>query len=133
MDGVWFAKPHLKGQPWSLDVFADGRKNLAEDLQLLANAQIVVDQGAALDFGCGPGRVTQALATMFTPCYGVEAVRPWCEVYVRTRTAAADRDVLYGGIPPDRFGAGARLFDHQIDRLSVRWPDPRQVRDREGV
>jgi SAM-dependent methyltransferase len=73
MDGVSFAKPHRTGRPWSLDeFFADGRKNLADDLQLLANAKIVVDQGAALDFGCGPGRVTQALATMFSPCYGVD-------------------------------------------------------------
>lgn len=63
-----------RGQNVDLDAFfASGRTELASDLDLLAKLGMQVPFDAtALDFGCGIGRLTQALAERFARCAGVD-------------------------------------------------------------
>jgi SAM-dependent methyltransferase len=62
------------GGKWNIDEFMDtGRIEIETVLQHLAELQCVPNwSGAALDFGCGVGRLTQALSKYFGSCVGVD-------------------------------------------------------------
>jgi SAM-dependent methyltransferase len=62
------------GGKWGLSEFmATGEAEIKTVLNHLASIGHVPDfSGAALDFGCGVGRLTQALAARFSSCVGVD-------------------------------------------------------------
>lgn len=69
-----YSDPIAAGGNWDIKEFLEtGRKkikllfNLVESLGLTINRK-----GSALDFGCGMGRLTQALAEEIDACYGVD-------------------------------------------------------------
>lgn len=67
------SRKHGKDNKWdSSEFFATGREEIDEALQYLEGIRIDVDKGRALDFGCGVGRLTQALATEFKEVVGVD-------------------------------------------------------------
>lgn len=74
-DPMWavLAEPDKKGNRWQTDeFFATG---VSEINRLLANGGALgfpKNRLKALDFGCGPGRLTQALATHFDEASGVD-------------------------------------------------------------
>jgi 2-polyprenyl-3-methyl-5-hydroxy-6-metoxy-1,4-benzoquinol methylase len=63
-----------KGQEkWDVDAFfATGERQVEELIGYLESLGLELPGGAALDFGCGAGRVTQALAKHFDRCYGID-------------------------------------------------------------
>jgi ubiquinone/menaquinone biosynthesis C-methylase UbiE len=64
-DPLWavLVAPEKKGGRWDLDEFlATGRKEVEAALATAAALGIKVPPGPALDFGCGVGRISQALA-----------------------------------------------------------------------
>jgi SAM-dependent methyltransferase len=74
-DPYWaiISRPDRRGNRWDLDEFL--RTGVDEIAALLASLQklgVAVRTGRALDFGCGVGRVTQALAGTFAECDGVD-------------------------------------------------------------
>jgi SAM-dependent methyltransferase len=74
-DPLWaiLSVPAKRGGGWDLDeFFASGESDLAEVMVMLENQQIPVARDRALDFGCGVGRLTRALATHFRFCDGVD-------------------------------------------------------------
>jgi SAM-dependent methyltransferase len=62
------------GRRWKIDEFmATGDAEIATVMDHLTGIGCIPDlTGAALDFGCGVGRVTQALARRFASCVGVD-------------------------------------------------------------
>lgn len=75
LDPVWFTVPssQFAGGRANVDDFMEsGRAHVRADVAALAEAGITWQRGAALDFGCGLGRITQALAAYFDECYGVD-------------------------------------------------------------
>jgi len=54
------------------EFFASGREEIDQLMAHLAQLGREVPRGAALDFGCGVGRLTQALARHFDQCTGVD-------------------------------------------------------------
>lgn len=60
--GRWTAEPF----------FATGREEIAEVLAILERAGVTLARRRALDFGCGVGRLTQALGEVFEECHGVD-------------------------------------------------------------
>jgi SAM-dependent methyltransferase len=71
-DPLWAAltDPELVGGGWNPDDFlASGEREIATVLERLGS---VDDTTAALDFGCGAGRLTQALARRFREAHGVD-------------------------------------------------------------
>ena len=67
------SQKHGKGNRWDLDeFFATGREEIAEALEYLAGLGLEIHKGRVLDFGCGAGRLTQALAGEFGQAVGVD-------------------------------------------------------------
>jgi SAM-dependent methyltransferase len=74
-DPLWaiLTEPGKTGGRWSVEeFFATGRKQVDEVFAQLDALGVKVQRGAALDFGCGVGRLTQALADRFAAVHGVD-------------------------------------------------------------
>jgi len=62
-----------KGNNWDVNEFmATGRAEIADAFARLAKLGVKVNRGRALDFGCGVGRLTQALCEKFDETVGVD-------------------------------------------------------------
>jgi SAM-dependent methyltransferase len=74
-DPMWaiLSVPNLKGGKWNVDeFFATGVRDIDGFLQAARALEIEIPRGAALDFGCGVGRMTQALCPHFESVAGVD-------------------------------------------------------------
>jgi SAM-dependent methyltransferase len=75
LDPLWavLSDPTRKGRKWDLASFLEtGRREISTLFYLLEDLKIPVDTRRALDFGCGVGRVTQALGERFDAVVGVD-------------------------------------------------------------
>ncbi|MCU1286037.1 MAG: Methyltransferase type 11 [Acidobacteriales bacterium] len=75
-DPLWAicTDPERRHHKWSEQQFFDtGRNEIARVLHYIASLGLPIDNTAiALDFGCGVGRLTRALAGHFHECWGVD-------------------------------------------------------------
>ena len=74
-DPLWvvLTAPDKKGNRWEEEeFFATGQREMAEVFTRLESAGTTPAAGRALDFGCGVGRLTQALAARFDAVEGVD-------------------------------------------------------------
>jgi ubiquinone/menaquinone biosynthesis C-methylase UbiE len=74
-DPLWVVLSHAekKGGKWDLsEFFATGKTEIATALQEVTVLGKSITYGRALDFGCGVGRLTQALATYFDEAHGID-------------------------------------------------------------
>lgn len=74
-DPMWavLSDPAKKGRKWNLREFmANGEREIALLWHQLARLDLTPTPGTALDFGCGIGRLTQALARRFDRVIGVD-------------------------------------------------------------
>lgn len=74
-DPLWavLTSPERAGGRWDLDEFlATGVQEVGSVLDELEALGLTVERRRALDFGCGVGRLTQALADRFDRCDGVD-------------------------------------------------------------
>jgi SAM-dependent methyltransferase len=74
-DPLWaiLSDPAKKGGKWDRDeFFRTGEVEIEQILALMSGQGIEIRRGKALDFGCGVGRLTQALGLHFEQCCGVD-------------------------------------------------------------
>lgn len=74
-DPMWaiLSDPTRRGNKWDVEeFFRTGREHVAEALAHLDRLGVRPAGGRALDFGCGVGRLTQALADHFEQADGVD-------------------------------------------------------------
>jgi ubiquinone/menaquinone biosynthesis C-methylase UbiE len=74
-DPLWaiLSVPEKKGNRWDLEEFlATGQEEIDNTMADLATLGLEPKSGRALDFGCGAGRLTQALADRFDEVWGVD-------------------------------------------------------------
>jgi SAM-dependent methyltransferase len=74
-DPLWAVLSHAdkQGRRWNVDEFLEtGRVEIEAQLAQLANTGYPRNRGLALDFGCGAGRLTLALAAHFEQAVGVD-------------------------------------------------------------
>ena len=74
-DPFWaiLSVPEMRGNRWDLDAFlSTGREEIANLMADLNALGLEPTLGRALDFGCGVGRLTQALADRFEEAWGVD-------------------------------------------------------------
>jgi SAM-dependent methyltransferase len=81
-DPLWaiLTDPARRGGRWDLEeFFATGRHDIAQALAVGEELGLPRARGSALDFGCGVGRLTRALADHFERCSGVDVSTPMIE------------------------------------------------------
>lgn len=75
-DPLWAVctDPERSQGRWDTDeFFATGEEEIQTVLECLSSLGVICDRKQrALDFGCGPGRLTRALSMRFDTCYGVD-------------------------------------------------------------
>jgi ubiquinone/menaquinone biosynthesis C-methylase UbiE len=75
-DPLWAicTHPDKKNQRWTREeFFATGQEEIAQVLRCVESLGLALDKrSAALDFGCGAGRLTRAMAEHFAECWGVD-------------------------------------------------------------
>ena len=74
-DAMWaiLSNPSKKGRKWDPVAFFESGEAAINHLLSEATATgVPLRRGTALDFGCGLGRLTQALCIHFAKCYGVD-------------------------------------------------------------
>jgi SAM-dependent methyltransferase len=74
-DPMWaiLSDPRKKGRRWHpADFFKLGESEVDALVAEIEGAGFPLRRGTALDFGCGLGRLTQALCKHFDKCYGVD-------------------------------------------------------------
>jgi 2-polyprenyl-3-methyl-5-hydroxy-6-metoxy-1,4-benzoquinol methylase len=74
-DPMWaiLTDDQKRGRKWQREeFFATGRQEIEASLKSVVDAGVTLNPGLALDFGCGLGRLTQALANHFQKVDGVD-------------------------------------------------------------
>ena len=67
------SRKDTRDNKWDVDeFFASGREEIADAMRHLAGLGVEVNKGRAMDFGCGVGRLTQALCEEFSEAVGVD-------------------------------------------------------------
>uniref|UniRef100_A0A7C4X8S6 Class I SAM-dependent methyltransferase n=1 Tax=candidate division WOR-3 bacterium TaxID=2052148 RepID=A0A7C4X8S6_UNCW3 len=65
--------PEKKDNRWKIEeLFATGRNEIKAIMNYIQGLDINIKKDKALDFGCGVGRLTQALCEYFNECIGVD-------------------------------------------------------------
>src|SRR6476659_9560077 len=75
IDPMWAiaSDPTRQYGKWDPDEFFDsGRQRIDPLMRLIEQQAIPIQRGLCLDFGCGMGRFTQALAAHFERCQGID-------------------------------------------------------------
>ncbi|MGQ0832587.1 MAG: class I SAM-dependent methyltransferase [Microthrixaceae bacterium] len=86
LDPFWavMSDRERRGNKWDVEEFFEtGRQEIAELLDYLAGLGIEIGRARALDFGCGPGRLVQALADHFDTVTGIDIAASMLELAAR--------------------------------------------------
>lgn len=95
-DPYWavLTSPDKVGNRWQIEeFFRTGRDDVDAALAFVAEHQVDLPRGAALDFGCGVGRLSQALALHFDHVTGVDVAAGMIEL--ARRHAPADARISF--------------------------------------
>jgi len=82
-DPYWaiLTDPAKRGQKWDIEAFyRSGQREIGHLMHFLENHGITIAKQHALDFGCGAGRLTQALADYFEEVIGIDIAESMIEL-----------------------------------------------------
>jgi len=105
-DPLWaiLTDPSKKGNKWDVDdFFKSGVEEIKGVMEYLEHLHLDVSRERALDFGCGVGRLTQALADYFKAVAGVDIAPSMIDHAIRF----------------NRFGERCKYVVNQTDDLSI--------------
>jgi glycosyltransferase involved in cell wall biosynthesis/ubiquinone/menaquinone biosynthesis C-methylase UbiE len=131
-DPFWAALtvPDKKGGGWSeADFLETGRQDIRAALDRIAKCGIPLTYEKALDFGCGAGRLAQALAEYFQEVHGVD-IAPSMIARAQRLNKHGDRCTYHLNEAPDLRLFNANTFDmvyswlvlqHMPTQLAVRY------------
>lgn len=83
IDPLWavLSDPTKRFGNWEPEkFFASGEQDVVAFLEVCARHGLPRGRAAALDFGCGAGRLTRALSTRFDACVGVDISKPMVDL-----------------------------------------------------
>ena len=102
-DPLWavLTDPHKREGGWDLEeFFRSGKDEIAAALQRGAELGLAVSRRRALDFGCGVGRLTQAMAAEFERCDGVDISASMLQA-ARRYNRSPERCTYHHNVAPD--------------------------------
>lgn len=112
-DPLWavLSYPEMRGGKWDQEAFfASGREEISRWFDRLGDMGLDLPRGRCLDFGCGVGRLTQALADHFESCDGVD-IAPSMVSRARTFNRHADHVHYHVNAEPHLRLFGDDTFD----------------------
>ena len=129
-DDPLFAVLHVPGrakddpEPWrEEDFFASGREAIAYVLDCVRRADLEMGLATALDFGCGVGRLSRALAEHFANVVGVDISSAMLAEARRLNAGLSIEFVL--NIRPDLSVLADSSFDFVLSLLVLQHMEPR--------
>jgi SAM-dependent methyltransferase len=110
---------------WDADAFfRTGAAEVESVLARVGRTGIVLRSGRALDFGCGPGRLTQALAARFERVDGVDIAGPMID-NARALNRAGDRCAYHLNAAGDLRIFPDDTFDFVYSNITLQHMEPR--------
>ena len=117
--------PEKKGNRWDLDEFlSTGRGEIDDVLADLRSLGLEPKSGRALDFGCGVGRLTQALADRFDEAWGVDIAPSMIELANRY-SRDPERCRYFLNTRPDLRLFEDESFDFVYSNITLQHVEPR--------
>lgn len=129
-DPLWavLSAPGTRGNRWNPEeFFATGRAEIEGLFDDLAARGVTVRRCRALDFGCGAGRLTQALATRFDHVDGVD-IAPSMVDAARSFNRHGDRCTYHVNERADLSMFGDGVFDLIYSRITLQHIPPEFTR-----
>ena len=131
-DPLWaiLSDPAKRGRGWEKDLeefFASGRVEVDDVLRVLADRGVALQNGRALDFGCGVGRLTRALAERFDPCDGVDLAASMIE-RARELNEDGERMRFHHNPAPDLRLFDDKSFDFILSLIVLQHMEPKLMR-----
>jgi SAM-dependent methyltransferase len=125
-DPLWAVLTHdgKRGNRWDpVEFFETGRIAVEQMLDYAAQSGANVRHGAALDFGCGVGRLSQALATRFQSTVGVDVAESMLE-HARKFNRYPDRCRFVLNTSPDLKQFEGESFDFILTLIALQHIEP---------
>lgn len=129
-DPLWavLTSPGRTGGRWDLDEFlATGVQEVSSVFDELEGFGATVEPGRALDFGCGVGRLTQALADRFDRCDGVDIAASMIHE-ARRINRHGERVNYHVNASPDLSLFADQTFDFVLSLLVLQHMEPRYAK-----
>ena len=126
-DPLWavLTEPGREGGGWDVGEFlATGRDEVARHLAALDQVGVDPPRGRALDFGCGAGRLTQALAEHFDQVDGVDIAASMVDE-ARRINRQGDRCRFHVNAASDLSMFGDESFDFVLSMIVLQHMEPR--------
>ncbi|MGH9222896.1 MAG: class I SAM-dependent methyltransferase [Acidimicrobiales bacterium] len=126
VDPLWavLSDPGKEGGRWKTDeFFARGEEEIAGVIAQLDGLGVPVTFGTCLDFGCGVGRLTQALSRRFAEAHGVDIAEPMIE-QARRYNRAGDRCHYHVNTDPDLRRFTDATFDFVYSNIVLQHMPP---------
>jgi SAM-dependent methyltransferase len=109
------------------EFFATGEEEVAEVMSYLMALRPEMPTGSALDFGCGPGRVSRALSFHFDEVLGVD-IAPSMVRAARDLHADRPNCRFMVNADPDLAGLDSGSFDLVYSNITLQHAPPRSAR-----
>jgi len=127
IDPLWaiLTWPDKKGRKWQLEeFFLTGIKTIKFIMESIESLDINIRRRRALDFGCGVGRLTQALAHYFDEVYGVD-IAPSMIKLAKNYNRYGDKCKYYLNEKDNLELFSDNYFDFIITLLTLQHMEPR--------
>ena len=126
-DPMWvvLTDPDKSQNRWTADeFFATGRAEITKIFDRLQSANIAPASGRAMDFGCGVGRLTQALADRFEAVDGVDISASMIR-HAEKLNSFPDRVIFHLNVRPDLSTFPAQQYDFICSMIALQHTPPR--------
>ena len=129
-DPFWaiLTDPSRKNGGWDESAFFEtGRQEVADLLEYLGSLGLHLQRGSALDFGCGVGRLSRALATCFDEVVGLD-ISPTMISLAREHNSCLPNCTFLQNPGPDLPAVRGRKFDLIYSSITLQHMPPRYSR-----
>lgn len=110
------------------EFFLTGKNEVIGTLQYLQSRRIAIPEGVALDFGCGVGRLTQALADYFSEVHGVDIAESMIKL-ARAYNQKGERCVYYLNTENDLKIFADATFNFIYSKITLQHMEPQYARN----